>query len=328
MKNTLALGTASTMDVVSEHSYSQIERPEANLPKQTAAVRAILAANGGDKPIWHTEQGVGGDDDGYMAPSLCEADVAALYTRNLVTLRALGIGKYFWFSAQTSPTYGWAVFYENYIPRPRLAALNACASFLEGAAYRRSFAPGKHAFVHLFEGDGPVCVAWNLNAPARLLLPRSVESLRAFDLMGNEVPVAAGHHGIEVSLPAERPTYLRCRGGDRAMLEEALAAATMIDLDAVTVTARPAATRSTGCPGVQVTLTGRSRTAQDGVVEVLPSAAAAPAEWPAPRHFHSLACGESQSLHFVLPANATAREVRVRVGDRDIQELHAACTGD
>ncbi len=321
MKNTLALGTAAMMDVVSEHSYSQIERPEVNLPKQTAAVQAVLAANGGDKPIWHTEQGVGSDDDGFMAPSLSEADVAALYTRNVVTLRALGIGKYFWFSAQTSPTYGWAVFYENYIPRPRLVALNACASFLEGAAYRRSFAPGKNAFAHLFEGDAPVCVAWNLNAPARLLLPRRVESLRAFDLMGNEVRVVAGDHGIEVSLPAERPTYLRCRTGDRAVLEDGLAAAKMIDLDAVTVMARPAA------GGVQVTLTGRWRTAQDGVVEVLPSAAAVPTDWPAPQHFHSLACGESRSLSFALPVTATAREVRVLVGDRDIQELHAACTG-
>ena len=162
-----------------------------------------------------------------------------------------------------------------------------------------------------------------LNAPARLLLPRPVESLRAFDLMGNEVPVATGQHGIEVSLAAERPIYLRCRGGDRAVLEEALAAAKMIDLDAVAVTARPAARG-----GVQVTLTGRSRTAQDGVVEVLPSAAAAPAEWPAPRHFHSLACGESRSLNFVLPANTTAREVRVRVGDRDIQKFTPHARGD
>jgi len=322
MKNTLGLGTASMMDVVSEHSYSQIERPEANLPKQTAAVRAILAANGGEKPIWHTEQGVGGDGDGYMAPSLSEADVAALYTRNLVTLRALGIGKYFWFSAQTSPTYGWAVFYEDYIPRSRLVALNACASFLEGTAYRRSFALGKHACVHLFLGDAAVCVAWNLDAPARLLLPKPVESLRAFDLMGNAVHVAAGVKGMEILLAAERPIYLRCPAADRAALEEALAAAKVIDLDAVTVTARPAA------GGVQVTLTGRSRIAQDGVVDVLPSATAAPAGWPAPQHFHSLALGESRSLDFALPTNTTAREVRVRVGDRDIQELHAACSGE
>jgi hypothetical protein len=322
MKNTLALGTVSMMDVVSEHSYSQIERPEANLPKQTAAVRAILAANGGEKPIWHTEQGVGGDGDGYMAPSLSEADVAALYTRNLVTLRALGIGKYFWFSAQTSPTYGWGVFYEDYIPRPRLAALNACASFLEGTTYRRSFSSGKHACVHLFEGDAAVCVAWNLDAPARLLLPRPVESLRAFDLMGNEVPVAAGVRGMEVSLAAERPTYLRCRAADRAALEEALAAAKMVDLDAVAVTTRPTAGR------VRVTLIGRSRIAQDGVVEVLPSAEAAPPGWPAPQHFHSLALEESRSFDFVLPVNATAREVLVRIGDRDMKELHAACSGD
>ena len=81
-------------------------------------LRAILAADGGEKPIWHTEQGNGGDDDGYMAPSESEADAAALFMRNIVVGRALGIGKNFWFSAQTSPTYGFAVFYEDYILAP------------------------------------------------------------------------------------------------------------------------------------------------------------------------------------------------------------------
>ena len=48
--------------------------------------------------------------------------MAALFVRNIVVGRAMGIGKNFWFSAQTSPTYGLGVFYEDYIPRPRLTA--------------------------------------------------------------------------------------------------------------------------------------------------------------------------------------------------------------
>ena len=84
IKNTLKLGVAPTMDVVAEHSYSQLEMPEINLPKQTKDVRAILAANGGEKPLWHTEQGLAGDDDGYSPLTISEADVASLYTRNLV----------------------------------------------------------------------------------------------------------------------------------------------------------------------------------------------------------------------------------------------------
>ena len=249
LKNTLALGTAPLMDVVSEHSYSQIERPEANLPKQTAAVRTILAAHGGDKPIWHTEQGVGGDDDGYLAPSLSEADVAALYTRNVVTLRRrhrqvlLVLGP-----DQPGLRLGRV-----------LRELHPAAA--AGCVERLRLVPGGHglpAVVYAgqerlrasFPGRCGGVRGLELERPARLLMSRSIASLRAFDLMGNEVRMEAGGGGMEVSLAAERPVYLRCPAADRAVLEEALAAAKMIELDAVAVTARPVA------GGVQVTLTG------------------------------------------------------------------------
>ncbi|MDH7570319.1 MAG: hypothetical protein QHJ73_12130, partial [Armatimonadota bacterium] len=307
IRDTLALGVAPLMDVVSEHSYSQVERPEERLPQRMNEVREVLAAARADKPIWHTEQGVGADDDGYRTMSLTEGDAAALYTRNLVTARSLGIEKYFWFSAQCSPTYGWAVFYENYIPRPRLVALNACASFLEGTAFVRSFRPNRNTYIHLFAGKTPVAVAWNLSAPATLRLPLRADDLRAFDLMGNPVPVTARGAASELELPAERPVYLT-----GAALADALGAASVTVDPPVSVTIRRG-------PGAEerVTVTNRSREGQDGVLD-LPTAARADSAWR--KHFHDLEPGKS--LSFPLPSGA--REVRVRVGNRETQELRVA----
>ena len=204
MESVLSLDTAPTMDVVSEHSYTQLELPECNLPRQMKEFRDILAAHGGEKPLWHTEQGLWGDDDGYLPPAISEGDVAALHIRNFVVARSLGIEKYFWFSAQTTPIYGFAVYYENYIPRPRLAALAACASFLEGSKCQESHRPSENAYAYLFEGAQPVCVVWNMNAPARLTLPIAPDALQAFDMMGNSLPVAAEKDGAAVEIAAER----------------------------------------------------------------------------------------------------------------------------
>jgi hypothetical protein len=305
LRSTLALGTAATMDVVSEHSYSQLDLPEINIPKQTADVRAIMKANGGEKPIWHTEQGLSGDDDGYLPATLSEAEVASLYMRNLLMCRSLGVEKYFWFSAQTSPTYGMTVFYEDYIPRPRLVALNACASLLEGTNCRKSYRPSDNAYLFLFGGKQTVCVVWNVNAPTRLSLPIRPDGIKAFDLMGNPVTVEARADGIEVQIPAERPIYLCGTGADGAVWEKALAAAQVADLPPVVVESRQANGK------LAVTVTNQSRTAQDGVVEVVPAGAA--------QHFHSLAPGESRVLSF-----AQSGEIRVRVGDRKIRELKVA----
>jgi polysaccharide biosynthesis protein PslG len=317
IKNTLALDTAPLMDAISEHSYAQIERPEANLPKQTEALRAIMTADGGEKPIWHSEQGVQSDGDGYIARSLSEADAAALYTRNTVILRSLGIAKYFWFSAQTSPTYGFAIFYENYIPRPRLAALDACASFLEGAAYRKSCQPGKNTHAYLFEGSTPVAVVWNMNLPASLTLSVPSDAVQAFDLMGTPVPLLGSTEGIVVQLPTERPVYLRAKAGQYALLEKALADAKVREEEPVAVSVRPSA------DGVEVTVTCQSPAAQDGIVEVLPTTGVAPTA----QQFDSLAPGENRSFAFTLSNKAAAGQVRVRVGNRQMREVTAALSG-
>ena len=320
MKSTLDLGVGPLMEVVSEHSYGQINAPEIDLPAQMRAVRDLLRAEGVEKPIWHTEQGVTADDDGYVACVMSEPDSAALYVRNLVTCSALGVGKYFWFSAQTSPTYGAAVFYEDYIPRPRLTALNACASFLEGLQYQKSVNPDASTYAHLYKGTSAVCVIWNTDARMRLNLPLSSGKMQAFDTMGNAVRVVAEKNRAVVEFPVDRPIYLRCAGGDYAMLVKALAGAEVTYVDAVVVTTH------TSSRGIEVKATGRLRTVQDGVVDLISAREKQPAGWPAAQHFHSLSSGESRSFTFAILAGDAVREVRVRVGDRQMVELRPRVT--
>jgi hypothetical protein len=321
MKRTLELNTGSLMDVVSEHSYGELNTPEVALPREMKDVRDLLREAGAEKPIWHTEQGNMADDDGYIACRMPEPDAASFYTRNLVTCSSLGVGKYFWFSAQTSPTYGAAVFYENYIPRSRLTALNACASFLEGLKYQESLNPDKSTYAHLFKGATAVCVVWNINAPMRLSLPLSSDKLQAFDTMGNAVQVAVEKERSVVECPLDRPIYLRCAGDDYALLENALAGAEVAYLDPVAVTA------SASSSGIEVKVTGRSRSAQDGVVDLVPTGEQKPPGWPAAQHFQSLALGESKTFSFAIPAEGAVREVGVRVGDRQMLEVKAPVTG-
>jgi hypothetical protein len=321
LESTLKLGVAPLMDVVSEHSYSQLALPETSLPKRTKEVRAILAANGGDKPLWHTEQGLVGDDDGYSPMTLPEADVASLYTRNFVLVRSLGIEKYFWFSAQTSPAYGMAVFYEDYIPRARLAALNACASFLEGSSCRGSYRPSENAYAFLFEGTAPVGVVWNLNTSARVSLAMPPDAVQAFDMMGNALPVVAEKDTAVIQVPAERPVFLRCDAEHSALLKRAVAGMQVKDMDPVVIKAGPVA------GGVQVTLTGASPSPVDGVLDLIPAGSKTPTDWPAAQHFQSLASGQSQEFRFTLPSGAAVSQVRVVCGNRRLQTATAPYTG-
>jgi len=319
LKDTLKLGVLPLMDVVADHSYSDLPQPEVLLTKTMAEWRKILAEAGRpDMPIWHTEQGMGADDEGFNAMALSEAELAALFIRDLIVANASGVEKFFWFSAQTSAGYSYAVYYENYIPRPHLTALNACASFLEGLKFRKSFQPGRNAQVHLYEGVKPTCVLWNMNMPARCVLPLPMDSVEAFDLMGNPVAIVAEKGGAAVELPTECPMYLRSRSGDAGALEKALAAAQWTDLSPVEVKARPVA------GGMEVIVTSRSNALQDGVIEMAPSAGAAAKDRPTQAFFHSLAPGESRTIKLAVPAGMGEGRLRVRIGDRLMHEVRAA----
>lgn len=165
-------------------------------------------------PIWDTEQGIHADGDGYKEKYISETDVAQLYTRDVISAVAAGCQRFFWFSADNTPEYGFTVFFGDYVPRPRLAALNACASFIEGTTFQKTFNPDSNTFAHLFQGPNTgVCVFWNRVVPMQLTLPMDPTTVQAFDTMGNAIPIT-GTTTSTIQVAAQRPTYLQCNVGD------------------------------------------------------------------------------------------------------------------
>jgi len=324
MEDVLALGAAPLMDAVSEHAYSQLYQPELLYTKRIVTdplnLNGVMAAGGaGGKAIWHSEQGHSGDDDGYAPMSLPEATIASLVTRNIVTAISLGSKKFMYFSAQTSPRYGMAAYYENYIPRPRTTVMNALAEFIDGAAFQKTVKPAGGVFAHLFKGTNGVCFVWNIKSSLKLTLPISASKLQAFDTMGNPIPVS-GTTAATVSIPAERPAFLQCALADYNLLDAAVTGMTVTDTGLLVTVAR-----TTG--GVTVTITGQTDNPQDGIVDLIPQAASNPPGWPAAERFHSLGKGQSKTFRFTVPNRAAVKEVRVRLGDREIREIRVPYTG-
>lgn len=260
----LALAHQS-MDVLSEHAYDQLTLPDTHFPAQLSGVRAAMKAGGvGDKPIWHSEQGLTGNDDGYGYPGIGEADIAQLYIRDVVTAAANGGEKFFWFSQDVSIDYDFSIFYGAYTPRPRLTALNAAASLIEGCSYKASFSQTPNqTFAHLFEGPGrSVAVIWNSNVAYNLSLKvtsAEAAAIQVFDTMGNEMmeslnPPVSDTEGLTVTSAAERPIFLSADRSKLSSLAEVLKSMIVTPLLSVSVDGWQ---RVPGTKNITVTLTAR-----------------------------------------------------------------------
>ena len=202
-------GALSAMDIVGEHTYGQLGQSEFAMPERCSEVRSLLSKHSKSMPIWHTEQGTGADGDGYVAGLLTEEECASSLVRGYVCALASGVEKFFWFSAQTSPKYGWAVFYEDYVPRPRLVALNGLASRLEGATCRESLKLGDNAVAYVFQkGRDAVAVMWDLTWPVALHASSVPGDLRIVDMMGNIRTQIRRGAEADVSLRRMLPVYL------------------------------------------------------------------------------------------------------------------------
>jgi hypothetical protein len=320
MTDVLANNTAQYVDAVSEHPYSQTLLPEKNYPVEMASVRAIMTTGGcpTNMPIWHTEQGIHADGDGFKVKTLSEADVAQLYTRNVITAASQGSQRFFWFSSDDTPEYGYTVFYGDYVPRARLAALAACASFIEDTTFQKTYKPDGNTMAHMFQGTTTgVCAFWNTITPMQFTLAISPSKLQAFDTMGNAIPIT-GATTSTIQVAAERPTFLQCAIADYSALDTAVSGAQVANVSTVNIAMTPIV------GAVRVTLTGASPLPVDGIVDLIAAASATPKGWPAAQHFQSLGLGQSQSFTFVVPAKAGIGQVRVRCGDRRILETKVA----
>jgi len=265
MEKAADAGALASMDIMGEHSYAQLASPETAIPGRCDQVRALLKQRGRPMPIWHTEQGTGADGDGYVAGLLTEEDCASSLVRGYISAIAAGVEKFFWFSAQTSPTYGWAVFYEDYVPRPRLVALNGMASQLEGAAFRESLRLGDNAVAHVFQkGRAAVVATWNLTWPVSLRMPTASAEVRIVDMMGNTRSLAPRGAEVKVSLHHRHPVYLVFANTTAADAAKALGGAALNEEPLWEIKIA----RRQGGAAVEAQITSRATEALDAIVTV------------------------------------------------------------
>eukprot|EP01052_Picozoa_sp_SAG31_P028097 SAG31_NODE_2682_length_5257_cov_9.066693_6_plen_375_part_00 len=311
-------------DVLSEHACSQLSEPDTAFPARMSAVKAALRDAGrDDSPIWHSEQGLQGENDGYGLPGEAEADIAQLYIRDLVTAWSQGSQKFFWFSQDVSVDYDFGVFYGLYIPRPRLLALNAAASLLEGLQYSKSFTEITSTFVHLFANrttGATVAAIWSNETALEVTLPLSIAALQAYNTLANPSASLLTSHSNNtvISVPADRPIFIEITAESASDFEAAMASMSVKP----TFPGKVEAKMMQEGLVVQVTLTGESSTPLDGVVDF--GDGTEENDGATSKHFHSLARGSKVTLSLTVPLSrsdmvvAPPTEIRVRVGDRRI----------
>jgi len=200
-------GSVKCMEVISVHSYAELTRPFERMADLAAAVNDEAVKFGSTKRVWHTEQGSGADGMGYVASAQTEEQCAVNLVQGYLSALATGAEKFFWFSAQTTPRYGWGVFYEDYVPRPRLVALNGLARVLKGRRVtgRTALGDGKVACV-LMDGEaGAAAALWNLDDAMTVRLPTGTQVTRA-DMLGN--PMQPENPEAPIELRLGRPAYV------------------------------------------------------------------------------------------------------------------------
>lgn len=207
IRRTFEAGSAKYMDVIAVHSYSQLGRPFERMANLAAAVNGHVREFGSTGRVWHTEQGTQSDGAGYRASQQTEEQCAVNLAQGYLSALSTGAEKFFWFSAQTTPTYGHAVFYEDYVPRPRLVALNGLARVLKGRRVtgRTELGNGKVACV-LMDGEaGAAAALWDLGETMTVRLTEGSRATWA-DMLGNPIETETPAGPIELRLG--RPVYV------------------------------------------------------------------------------------------------------------------------
>lgn len=220
LRGTFEAGAAGSLDVLSHHSYPQLSAPYAAEAKLHADTLGLLGGFQISPRIWHSEQGSEADGVGYLGVSQTEEDCAANLVQSYLSTLSLGVEKFFWFSAQTSPTYGWGVFYEDYVPRPRLVALHGLARLLQGRTVKSRLALNDAAVACVML-DGPAGAAaalWSTRGNMAVTLAGA--GLQATDLFLN--PTGKPAPRLELSLKRGWPVYVLARGLSAAQLGQRL----------------------------------------------------------------------------------------------------------
>jgi len=212
------LGALQYMDVFSFHYYHSnsfplpIDEGPDPIADQVARLRARMKAAGKVVPIINSEGGVynpgpaitcrpcAADNVRPMAPE----EVARLLVRLYLAQWAAGVERFFYYNffIGGSPyAKAWDSFVEgDGQPRPDVATYAAMTWVLDGAKFERTERPTPDQWVHHFATPrGPVIVAWmRTGTQAELTFPKA---LRAWDIMGRDLPLHAGGKLAVTSVP-------------------------------------------------------------------------------------------------------------------------------
>ncbi len=202
-------GSAPYLDVLSHHTYSRLSRPFEQMADMAADTETLVKEFGATERVWHSEQGTGADGIGYIALGQSEEGCAVNLVQAYLSALATGVEKFFWFSAQTSPAYGWAVFRENYVPRPRLVALNGLARLLDGRQVtgRMELGDGQVACMLLDGEAGAAAALWCPRELVSVTLPGG-KAITTADMLANPMALTGAAGKLAVDLAPGRPVYL------------------------------------------------------------------------------------------------------------------------
>ena len=207
-----AAGLLPSIDVVSVHPYRSVAPEVKQGPysylSELAAIRTLIAAQGGGNPIWSTEAnwilGPRGAPS-VNAPDIDEHSQAEWVVRvNLLSF------------AWASPYFLHMPFFHSSHPQIHLDALAAyaqMASWFSGSSDQRLLALGPDVFAVVANKAGQVGAVWATKPGAVVNLTGST-ALSVFDFYGNPIAVSGGRLQVSTS-----PIYFSATGSSVPALQ-------------------------------------------------------------------------------------------------------------
>jgi hypothetical protein len=199
-------GALPLIDVASVHVYP--DQPE-GAESDITALRAMMAAAGGQRPIWVTETGHGGSSPAQRR------DTAAWLLRQMTLLRSVGVERIYWYLMRdiarfegmglvraTDSSYG------ANTPNPAYVAYATLIRTLGNAApVRREATTDGRTRIYLFNAGGKsIRVAWTTAGAATVKLC-ATGTLTRVDPMGRSSTIAAAGGAPSVAL-SMAPVFL------------------------------------------------------------------------------------------------------------------------
>ena len=144
--------------------------------------------------------------------------------------------------------------------------------------------------------------------------------LSAYDMNGNAMTIT-GSSTSTISLPGQRPVYIRCAAANYSSLNSAVSGMTIVNTG-VGISAILGTTTT-------VTVTNQSRNQVDGIVSLIVAVPPPPGDWPAAQKFESLLPGRSRTFTFIVNEGASAiGQVQVQIGDLDLETITTVTGAD